>query len=923
MVMLDDATDRARAAALAADWPALGREALRIENLACDAERRAHADGPTAPWWTGVASAPAQTYLVTGAAGFIGSHLVRRLLREGLNVVGIDEFNDYYDPLNKWDNVADLLADPHFTLYQGDVREIEALRPVFAGRHFDVVVHLAARAGVRPSIQDPALYVTVNVLGTQNMLELAREFEVANFVYASSSSVYGGNTDFPFSETQNVDHPISPYAATKKANEVQAACYSRLYHFPVSGLRFFTVYGPGGRPDMSVRIFTEKMDRGQALPLYGDGSFERDFTYVEDIVDGILGVARAAAGKRDWNEVFNLGESDTTTVRELILLIAKELGKIEIKGDVKALPRAEQEALIGKLAAAGLVQRLPEQLGDVPKTYADVSKARSLAGYKPKCKIAEGVRHTVAAYLETKKRASDPDRERLRSALKTVCALRVRAGLDSAGRLKDPACLPADALAVCDALAEVASVLAATPRNFLALRAQAELAAALAEVSAYLGSAGEARLSGMNGLLLHRKRREMIAILRAGGPTGILPAHERRLLTLAKEVVAQTGAAPVAVVVAAAGYGTRIAKDVGGYEMKHRLFLGDEMMLLSLRNVIPFSRRIVAVVSERNKPDVAALIDRSEMTADRGFQVDYAIQRERLGDGDAHLTAQEILKDFNGVIVFIFADAPTKSPETIEKMILLKQALGAYVPLVVPCFRQEKPYSPIVFGESGSDRGRVVWNWQKADEEDFPEAGLARSRDGLRNVGIFAGDASVFPALERFKIEQFTATGRYRAWQERVTTWRAAGADTDKRPKEAEFGFADLMKVMPPDGFEIVAASLAHPTDRLNVNKMEDVEEVKRLFREQSPFVLPMVERVTSRHEVIVRFYDFDREKRVVRQNGLPSVRNYTRFLIDRKTPLQSADVKKTVDEHIAKLGARIEGELGLSVLPAKEGVIE
>jgi CTP:molybdopterin cytidylyltransferase MocA len=427
----------------------------------------------------------------------------------------------------------------------------------------------------------------------------------------------------------------------------------------------------------------------------------------------------------------------------------------------------------------------------------------------------------------------------------------------------------------------------------------------------------------MNGLLLHRKRREMIAILRAGGPTGIRPAHERRLLALAKEVVAQTGTAPVAVVVAAAGYGTRIAKDVGGYEMKHRLFLGDEMMLLSLRNVIPFSRRIVAVVSERNKPDVEALLARSEMSQDRGFEVDYVIQRERLGDGDAHLTAQDALKDFAGIIVFIFADAPTKSPETIEKMILLKQALGAFVPLVVPCFRQDKPYSPIVLAESGADRGRVVWNWQKADEEDFPEAEAARSRDGLRNVGIFAGDASVFPALQRFKTEQFTSTGRYRAWQERVTAWRAAGSDPEKRVKEAEFGFADLMKVLPPAGFEVVAAALARPTDRLNVNKMEDVEEVKRLFREQSPFVQPMVERVAGRHEVIVRFYDFDGEKRVVRQNGLPSVRNYTRFLIDKQSPLDSAAVKKTIDEHVKNLAARIENELGLKVLAVKDGAIE
>jgi hypothetical protein len=377
------------------------------------------------------------------------------------------------------------------------------------------------------------------------------------------------------------------------------------------------------------------------------------------------------------------------------------------------------------------------------------------------------------------------------------------------------------------------------------------------------------------------------------------------------------------VVVASAGYGTRIAKDVGGYEMKHRLFLGDEMMLVSLRNVIPFSRHVVAVVSERNRPDVQMLLERSEMTADRGFRVDYVIQRERLGDGDAHLTAQEVLRDFDGVVVFIFADAPTKSPETIEKMILLKQALGSAVPLVVPCFRQDQPYSPIVLSQRGVDQGRVIWNWQKADEEDYHEAKVARNRQGLRNVGIFAADPSVFPALQRFKDEQFKATGRYRQWQQELATWRAAGADPAKRPKEAEFGFADLMKVLPADGFEVAAACLARPTDRLNINKLEDAEDVKILFREQCPFVQPMVACVPERREVVVRFYDLDPQKRVVRQNGLPSVRNYTRFLVKDPAALASAETKATVDEHVRKLSARIETELGLKVLPVAQGVIE
>jgi len=226
-----------------------------------------------------------------------------------------------------------------------------------------------------------------------------------------------------------------------------------------------------------------------------------------------------------------------------------------------------------------------------------------------------------------------------------------------------------------------------------------------------------------------------------------------------------------------------------------------------------------------------------------------------------------------------------------------------------------------VLAEHGVDRGRVIWNWQKADEEDFPEAAAARSRDGLRNVGIFAADASIFAALERFKTEQFTATGRYRAWQERVTAWRAAGADPDKRPKEAEFGFADLMKVMPPEGIEVVAAGIARPSDRLNVNKMEDVQDVKALYRQQSPYLQPMVERLPK--QTIVRFYALDSDKRVVRQNGLPSVLNYTCLATSQAQADDSAEMQRLIDEHLRQLGSRIEKELGLVVLPVKNGVIE
>jgi UDP-glucuronate 4-epimerase len=921
--MVSDLLSQLHTAVQSNDWPALSRAARRLENLALDEERQAFAEGPARPWWTGSAGERGQCYLVTGGAGFIGSHVVRRLLYAGHRVVAIDEFNDYYDPVLKWDNVADILQNPRFTLRQLDIRDLESLRTVFAAEQVDVVVHLAARAGVRPSIVDPQLYVTANVLGTQNLLELAREFGVSNFVYASSSSVYGGNTDFPFSESQNVDHPISPYAATKKSNEVQAACYSRLYHFPVSGLRFFTVYGPAGRPDMAVRMFIEKLDRDEPIPMYGDGGFERDFTYVDDIVNGILGVVAAAAGQKDWNEVFNLGESDTTTLRELILLIAKELGKIQVSGAVKSLPLGEQNRLIDELVGRGLIKRLPEQLGDVPKTYADVSKSRAQVGYDPQVKIAEGIARSVRWHREMKQLGRIAERERVRSALRVHCALRLRAGLDSAGRPKDPEYDSQDAQALSQALADVGAVLRKTPRDFLALRAQCELAATLCDVAAYLGATDDRAFSRVNGLSLWRKRREMIAIIRAGGRGGIRGADEARLLAIARSIVAVTGGPPVAVVVAAAGYGTRIADEVGGFEMKHRVFLGDEMILLSLRNVIPYSKRIVAVVSEKNKPDVQALIERSEMTADRGFRVDYVIQHERLGDGDAHLTAHEVLADFPGIIVFIFADAPTKSPETIEKMILIKQALGPDVPLVVPCFQQEKPYSPIVLSERGVDRGRVIWNWQKADEEDYPEAVEARQQTGLRNVGMFAAEPSVFSALQRFKNEQFTATGRYQRWQAQMAAWRAAGSNADACPKDPEFGFADLMKVLPAQGYEVAAACLAHARDRLNVNKVEDIADVNHLLKETCPCLQPMVETNLERGEVVVRFYDANADHEVLSLNGLPSIRNYTRFLADPGQPFNGADLMKVVETHIASLTRRIQSEVGLKVLPVMQGVVK
>lgn len=905
------------------DWSSVVSLASRLENLVHASERRGHEQAGQPPWRSNPPVAGRPTFLVTGAAGFIASHVVRRLLDEGHFVVGVDEFNDYYNPVFKYENVAPFLANPRFALFEVDIRDREALALVFAHYPIEQIIHLAARAGVRPSILDPQLYITTNVLGTQNLLDLARDHGVRNFVYASSSSVYGGNTEFPFTETQIVDHPVSPYAATKKANEVQAACYNRLYGFPVTGLRFFTVYGPSGRPDMAIRMFIESMDSGKPIPMFGDGSFERDFTYIDDIVDGILGAVRAAYGQKEWHEVFNLGESDTTTVRELILLIAQELGKIEIKGDVKALSESETRTLVDRLVREGVVVRKPEQPGDVPKTYADVTKSKTRLGYAPHTRIAEGIRKTVAWHRERLARTQNAKEQQLRAAVSVYAAARRRRCLDSEGRWKDPAWSIQDVDFLAKALRDADGVAAADPREFLALRVQAGLCELLAESAAYLGGVAQGAVRGLDALSVHRDRRHMIALIRAGGFGGIKPAAEDEILSVARRVVNKIGQRPTALVVAAAGYGSRIADEVGGFEMKHRLFLGDEMLLLSLRNFLPYSKRVVAVVSEKNQSDVDSLLARSEITTDRGYTIQYVIQRERLGDGDAHLCAAQALSDFDGVILFLFSDAPTKSPETIEKMVLVKQALGEMVPLVIPCFEDDKPYSPIVLSESGPDRGRVIWNWQKADEADYPEAVAAREGRALRNVGIFAADASIFPPLQRFKDEMFTQTGRYRDWKNKYAAWVKAGSNADAKPKEPEFGFADLMKVMAPDGIEVAAACLAKASDKLNVNKHEDAEAVKSLYRDRYPFCQPMIERVNDRREVLVRFYDLGTDKSVVRVNGLPSVRNYTRLVFPDDARLDAPQVRAAIEKHIHDLGLRIERELGLKVLPATDGVVK
>jgi UDP-glucuronate 4-epimerase len=307
--------------------------------------------------------------LVTGGAGFIGSHLVERLLGEGLwRVHVVDDFNDFYDPAVKRRNVAPHLARENFRLTEADIRDHDALESVFRESAFDCVVHLAARAGVRPSLVEPLLYAETNIRGTLNLLELARAHGVRQFVFGSSSSVYGENEKVPFSEDDPVSRPISPYAATKAAGELLCHTYSHLWGLRSVCLRFFTVYGARQRPDLAIHKFARLISEGRPLPVFGDGTTRRDYTFIDDI---IAGVRAAIDYEASAFEVFNLGESRTVELRELIALLEREL---------------DREALI---------ERRPTQPGDVPQTFADISKARRLLGYDPQTPIEEGIRRFV------------------------------------------------------------------------------------------------------------------------------------------------------------------------------------------------------------------------------------------------------------------------------------------------------------------------------------------------------------------------------------------------------------------------------------------------------------------------------------------------------------------------------------------------
>lgn len=314
-------------------------------------------------------------FLVTGGAGFIGSHICERLLREWHSVWVYDDLNNFYDPKLKQANLREVeaLGRP-FEFIKGDICNRKKLDELFGSVKFDQVIHIAARAGVRPSIEEPALYQRVNVEGTVNILEAARAHGVRKVILASSSSVYGVNSKVPFREQDPTFTPISPYAASKLATESLGHVYHRLYDMDIVALRFFTVYGPRQRPDLAIRKFAGLIRDGQPIPIYGDGSTARDYTYIDDILNGIT----ACISRNFGYEVFNLGESQIVRLDRLIELLEDAIGK-----------KAE-------------IDRRPDQPGDVPLTYADVSKARRMLGYEPQVKIEEGIRRFAQWFRSSK-----------------------------------------------------------------------------------------------------------------------------------------------------------------------------------------------------------------------------------------------------------------------------------------------------------------------------------------------------------------------------------------------------------------------------------------------------------------------------------------------------------------------------------------
>ena len=318
------------------------------------------------------------TYFITGGAGFIGSTLSQKLIEQGNKVITIDNFCDFYNPKIKENNVKELLKNENFKLYRKDIRDRQAIKEIFDENQIDIVMHLAAMAGVRPSIENPILYQEVNCMGTQNILEEMKIHNINNLVMASSSSVYGNCKEVPFREDMVVDYAISPYAATKKANEVMAHVYHKLFDMNVIMLRFFTVYGPKQRPDLAINKFTRLMLEDKEIPMFGDGTTSRDYTYIDDIVDGIIKSCNYTLKNKNVYEILNIGNSSPISLKEMIETIGKVLGK-EPK-----------------------IKQLPMQLGDVDRTYADISKAKKLIDYEPKTSFEDGIRNFVEWYNKNK-----------------------------------------------------------------------------------------------------------------------------------------------------------------------------------------------------------------------------------------------------------------------------------------------------------------------------------------------------------------------------------------------------------------------------------------------------------------------------------------------------------------------------------------
>lgn len=336
-------------------------------------------------------------YLVTGGSGFIGSHLVEQLLKNGHSVINIDNFDNFYNYQIKIKNTLESIDENsdfeysdkendiqklvllsksiNYTLYHQDIRDKKGLEEIFKNHKIDLVIHLAALAGVRPSIERPLEYEEVNIRGTMNLWELCHQFNIKKFVCASSSSVYGNNEKVPFAETDNVDNPISPYAATKKCGEILGHVYHQLYAIDMIQLRFFTVYGPRQRPDLAIHKFTKLISEDQEIPFYGDGTTARDYTYVDDIIDGITKSITYLENNSDVYEIINLGESQVITLNEMLSTIENTLGKSAIR------------------------KNLPLQPGDVQKTNADITKAKTLIGYKPDTNFQNGIKKFVEWFL--------------------------------------------------------------------------------------------------------------------------------------------------------------------------------------------------------------------------------------------------------------------------------------------------------------------------------------------------------------------------------------------------------------------------------------------------------------------------------------------------------------------------------------------